>query len=97
VATPSSPKRSPRSSARSERSTPAPVREQSWGFDQEEYMEHSHDHVARVRAARDDAKREMESFGDVSEYEITVIHGQLREKPHPASQPTLDFDAKERG
>ncbi len=34
------------------------------------------DLVARVRAAREAAQREMESFGDVSEYEVRKIYGQ---------------------
>ncbi len=37
------------------------------------------DLVARVRAAKAAAQREMESFGDVSEYEIRKIHGQRNE------------------
>jgi hypothetical protein len=60
-------------------------------FDEEKYMDRSIDHVARVRAAKDAAQREMESFGDVSEYDITVIQGQLREEPRTASQSSLDF------
>ncbi|MBT9332021.1 hypothetical protein [Paracidobacterium acidisoli] len=58
-------------------------------------MDRSNDHVARVRAARDVAQREMESFGDVSEYDITMIRGQLREEPAPGSQPALDFNPQE--
>jgi hypothetical protein len=34
------------------------------------------DMVARVRAAKAAAQREMESFGDVSEYEVRKIYGQ---------------------
>ncbi len=34
------------------------------------------DLVARVRAAKAAAQREMESFGDVSEYEVRKIYGQ---------------------
>lgn len=33
------------------------------------------DLVGRVRAAREAAQREMEKFGDVSEYEIRKIYG----------------------
>ncbi|WP_188759673.1 hypothetical protein [Edaphobacter acidisoli] len=44
-------------------------------------MDFSNDHVARVRAAKTAAQREMESFGDVSEYDVTILHGQLKEEP----------------
>jgi hypothetical protein len=55
-------------------------------------MDRSIDHVARVRAAKEAAQREMESFGDVSEYDITIIQGQLKEEPATGpSQNTLDF------
>jgi hypothetical protein len=89
VDTPNSQKRSPRSSAKSERSQPkSPVTD----FDHEEYMDRSMDHVARMRAAKEAAQREMESFGDISEYDITIIQGQLKEEPSAAlSQTALDF------
>lgn len=45
-------------------------------LDREQYLDHSFDLVARVRAAREAAQREMEAFGDVSEYEIRKIYGQ---------------------
>jgi hypothetical protein len=62
-------------------------------FDHEEYMDRSNDHVARVRAAKEAAQREMESFGDVSEYDITIIQGQLKEEPTSApSQTALAFE-----
>jgi hypothetical protein len=54
-------------------------------------MDRSGDHVARVRTAKEAAQREMESFGDVSEYDITIIQGQLREEPVVGSQSSLDF------
>lgn len=63
-------------------------------FDLEEHMDRSLDHVARVRAAREAAQHEMESFGDVSEYEVTTIQGQLREEPHAVSQASLDFQSE---
>lgn len=87
--TPNSQKRSPRSSAKSERSQPKP---QIPDFDHEEYMDRSMDHVARVRAAKEAAQREMESFDDVSEYDITIIQGQLKDEPATGpSQNALDF------
>jgi hypothetical protein len=99
VDTQNSQKRSPRSSAKSERSRPGmgqheqphrPVAD----LDHEEYMDRSIDHVARVRAAKEAAQREMESFGDVSEYDITILLGQLKEEPADApSQSSLDFQS----
>jgi hypothetical protein len=56
-------------------------------------MDYSFDHVARVRAAKEAAQREMESFGDLSEYDVTIIQGQLVEKPIGDPQPSLDFEA----
>lgn len=47
--------------------------------DEDLYMDHSNDLVARVRRAKEAAQREMESFGDVSEYEVTKIYGQKKE------------------
>jgi hypothetical protein len=58
-------------------------------------MDRSADLVARVRAAREAAQREMESFGDPSEYDVTYIYGQKREKPREAAQASLDFDPKD--
>jgi hypothetical protein len=37
------------------------------------------DLVARVRAAREAAEREMQKFGDISEYTVTKIYGQRRD------------------
>jgi hypothetical protein len=56
-------------------------------------MDRSGDHVARVRAAKEAAQREMESFGDVSEYDITIIQGQLKEEPTTVSQSSLEFQS----
>jgi hypothetical protein len=50
--------------------------------------------VARVRAAKEAAQRRMEEFGDVSEYDITILHGQLKEEPEQDAQPSLDFEHK---
>jgi hypothetical protein len=99
VGTQNSQKRSPRSSAKSRQdTTAAPDRTQTSqapfedSDPEERYMDRSGDHVSRVRVAKDAAQREMESFGDVSEYDITVIQGQLREDPIIPSQPALDFN-----
>lgn len=57
-----------------ERETPRRIPDDD--LDREQYLDRSFDLVARVRAARDAAQREMEAFGDVSEYEIRKIYGQ---------------------
>ncbi len=98
--TPNSQKKSPRSSRKSEQSTTA-LRERPRQHDEdlgdETYIDRTFDHVARVRAAREAAQRRMEAFGDPSEYEVTIICGQLRiESPAP-SQPVLDFPDEEKG
>lgn len=60
--------------------------------DDEQFMDYSMDHVARVRAAKEAAQREMESFGDPSEYDVVILQGQLKEEPPTApSQGSLDF------
>lgn len=57
-------------------------------------MDFSMGMVARVRAAKEAVQREMESFGDVSEYDITILQGQLKEEPVAPSQPPLDFESQ---
>lgn len=87
-------RKSPRSSTRSEKKTPEHSVPSSTGRDEnneERYMDRSMDHVARVRAAREAAQREMESFGGVSEYEVTIIHGRLKEEPGGPPQASLEF------
>lgn len=96
--TQNSQKKSRHSSAKSEKSCSGMGQQEQpqrpvADFDHEEYMDRSNDHVARVRAAKQAAQREMESFGDVSEYDITIIQGQLNEEPVAApSQTTLAFE-----
>jgi hypothetical protein len=46
-----------------------------------QHYDDSDDQVARVRAAKAAAQREMEAFGDPSEYEITIIQGQKKGAP----------------
>jgi len=98
VDTQNSQKRSPRSSAKSKQDTsgkPESPRSSQGPFempgDEEQYMDRSNDQVARVRAAKGAAQREMESFGDVSEYDITILQGQLKVEPVSASQSSLEF------
>ncbi len=99
--TANSQKKSPRSSARSEKSTskisegpgqsrPGP------GYEEEEYLDRSTDLVARVRAAKEAAQRQMESFGDPSEYEVTLIRGRAKEEIREPSQSPLDLTSNDR-
>jgi hypothetical protein len=98
VDTQNSQKKSRHSSAKSEKSRSGIDRQEQQqrpvaDFNHEEYMDRSNDHVARVRAAKEAAQREMESFGDVSEYDISIIRGQLKEEPAAApSQTALAFE-----
>ena len=40
----------------------------------------------------------MEEFGDISEYDVTIIRGQLKEKPaDDRRQPSFDFERKVEG
>jgi hypothetical protein len=62
------------------------------GQDREKHMDYSADHVARVRAAKEAAIREMKAFGDPSEYDVSIIHGQRKEQTIAvAKQAPLDF------
>ena len=94
----SSQKRSRHSSASSERSKPSAQSEPEPNYeDAEQYIDRSFDHVARVRAAKEAAQREMEEFGDISDYDVTILQGQLKEEPDAMAQPSLNFDDKEEG
>jgi hypothetical protein len=102
VDTQNSQKTSPRDSAKTKQETtaapePAKHRKQHYDLDDEPYYDRSLDHVARVRAAREAAQRRMEEFGDISEYEVTIIHGQLKEEPEQDAQPSLDFERIDEG
>jgi hypothetical protein len=59
-------------------------------LDRERYLDHSFDLVARVRAAREAAQREMEAFGDVSEYEIRKIYGQRTDITYDDAEKTAE-------
>ena len=90
-------RRSPRSSAKSKQdssSTSGTPHRPLTEAEQKQYMDFSGDHVARVRAAKAAAQREMESFGDVSEYDVVILQGQLKEEPVTPLQPPLDFESK---
>lgn len=116
------PRKSPRGSTKNERNTeslnspvagasskaipssaPGTLPDSFW----ELYFDHSSDMVARVRAAREAAQLAMEEFGDPSEYEVRIIHGQKRETPESEiaaqkvgdkrlTQASLDFSNEER-
>lgn len=58
--------------------------------DREQYLDRSFDLVARVRAAREAAQREMEAFGDVSEYEIRKIYGQRTDIRYDAPEKRVE-------
>lgn len=98
MVTTNSQKKSPRNSTKNERTSHAPTAPEtprpkpSVGPDDERYLDHSSDLVARVRAAREAAQREMEAFGDVSEYDTCKIYGQrtditYEDADDPAEQP----------
>jgi hypothetical protein len=58
--------------------------------DEDPYMDRTDDLVARVRRAKEAAQRKMESFGDVSEYEVTKIYGRKKESQAATTGPTED-------
>jgi hypothetical protein len=98
VDTQNSQKRSPRSSAKSRQETMPLPHESPESYEAPEaepYLDRSLDHVARVHAAKEAAQRAMESFGDISEYDVTILQGQLKEESIASSQPSLRFDAQE--
>ena len=90
-------KKSPRSSAKSRRDATEvsqasrPPRKNFDDPEEEKYMDRSFDMVARVRAAKEVARREMESFGDISEYEITTLQGMKNQQSEKTAQAALDF------
>jgi hypothetical protein len=91
-------KRSPRNSAKSKQDTmemPDKPQRPFQDLEDEQYIDRSFDHVARIRAAKEAAQREMESFGDVSEYDVTILQGQLRDEAVAATQSALEFDVRE--
>ena len=97
MATQNSQKKSPRSSAKSKQDTTEILNgsssHQRFSEEDDKHFDRSFDHVARVRAAKEAAQRKMESFGDISEYDITIIQGQLREDPNTASQSSLNLQS----
>ena len=89
-------KKSPRSSVKSKQDSsgaPATVRPLT-ETEEKQFLDFSSDHVARVRAAKAAAQREMKSFGDPSEYDVVILQGQLKEEPVIPSQPPLNFESQ---
>lgn len=90
-------KKSPRSSAKSKQDSsgaPETIHRQLTDAEEKQFMDLSSDHVTRVRAAKAAAQREMESFGDPSEYDVVILQGQLKEEPVAPSQPPLNFESQ---
>ncbi|MGC2163592.1 MAG: hypothetical protein WA634_16915 [Silvibacterium sp.] len=70
------------------KSSPKPSASQPPRSQVEQYYDRSDDMVARVHRTKEAARREMEAFGDVSEYDIVILQGQLKEnKPQPEADP----------
>lgn len=82
--TANSQKKSPRNSAKNKPANPD-IR-QLTDSDDEPYFDRSFDMVARVRVAKDAAQRRIEEFGDVSEYDITIIQGQKKQNDQSANE-----------
>ena len=53
-----------------------------------EHYEDSQDMIERIRRLRQAAERKMNAFGDVSEYDVRVIHGRRGE---PGTQRDFKF------
>ena len=98
--TANSQKKSPRNSVKSKPANPD--NRQGTDTDDEPYFDRSFDMVARVRAAKEAAQRRIEEFGEVAEYEITIIQGQKKQIAQPgdgqaanARQSELKFKAQD--
>ena len=91
------PKKSPTNSQRNKRSTVGSGHDVD--EEHERYYDRTMDMVARIRAAKEAAQRQMEEFGDPSEYEVRIIRGKKKlveaEQAPPqtteASQASLEF------
>ena len=100
MGTANSQKKSPRNSVKSKPANPD-MRQVS-DSDDEPYFDRSFDMVARVRAAKEAAQRRIEEFGEVAEYEITIIQGQKKQTNQSgdgqaanARQSKLEFKAQD--
>lgn len=95
--TTNSQKKSAHNSMKSERNPadrPPAARSPSTQTDDDDlYVERTFDLVARIRAAREAAQREMESFGDVSEYTVTQLYGEKKETRKTPLQGSLPLES----
>jgi len=59
-------------------------------------LDHSFDLVSRIRAAKEAAQREIDAFGDVSEYEVRKIYGQRTDLNYDdlPPEPAVEHEAK---
>ena len=91
-------KKSPRDSVTSEKTTTSfevkdPVSRSSL-LDEEQYLDRSTDLLTRIRTAKDAARRELEAFGDPSEYTVTLIGGRESGTTQPV-QAALDANFRD--
>jgi hypothetical protein len=56
-----------------------------------DHYEDSQDMIERIRKLRQAAERKMNAFGDVSEYDVRVIHGR---KGEPGTQRDFKFQSQ---
>jgi hypothetical protein len=63
--------------------------------ERERYYDDSDDLAARVRRAKEAAQRQLEAFGDRSEYEVRIIYGQRTDIDY--SQPPKPEEHSHRG
>ena len=65
--------------------------------DDDRRYEHTVDHAVRVREARNAAQREIDAFGDVSEYELRKVYGQhssLKHSDPNAADPNAEHEER---
>jgi hypothetical protein len=56
-----------------------------------DHYEDSQDMIERIRKLREAAERKMNAFGDVSEYDVRVIHGR---RGKPGTQRDFPFQTQ---
>lgn len=71
--------------------SPAPPDTQPNRNQNERCYDRSDDIVAGVRCAEEAGQRKMDAFGDVSQYDIVILQGQLKEdKPQTEADPDAE-------
>ena len=85
------PKKSPTNSQRNKRSTVGSGHDVD--EEHERYYDRTMDMVARIRAAKEAAQRQMEEFGDPSEYEVRIIRGMKKNTPETEQAPPQTAEA----